>query len=68
LLGKLEHEGAKSPNLLMRPFIIQEAALSGKIEGIQATLGKILAANGGAHVKQNPDNLQEVQHYIKTLC
>jgi hypothetical protein len=40
--------------------------LSSKIEGTQATLGEILAANAGAYVKQNPDDLQEVQNYIKS--
>lgn len=69
LLGKLAREGVKLPNphLLMRPFITREAVLSSKIEGTQATLGEILAANAGAHVKQNPDDLQEVQNYIKAL-
>jgi Fic family protein len=69
LLGKLAREGSKLPNphLLMRPFITREAVLSSKIEGTQATLGDILAANAGAHVKQNPDDLQEVQNYIRAL-
>ncbi|MBS0185870.1 MAG: Fic family protein [Proteobacteria bacterium] len=69
LLGKLAREGNKLPNphLLIRPFITREAVLSSKIEGTQATLGEILAANAGAHVKQNPDDLQEVQNYIKAL-
>lgn len=49
LLGKLAREGSKLPNphLLMRPFITREAVLSSKIEGTQATLGEILAANAG---------------------
>ncbi len=69
LLGKLAREGSKLPNphLLMRPFITREAVLSSKIEGTQATLGEILAANAGIPVKQNPDDLQEVQNYIKAL-
>jgi Fic family protein len=69
LLGKLAREGSRLPNphLLMRPFIMREAVLSSKIEGTQATLGEILAANAGANVKQNPDDLQEVQNYIKAL-
>ncbi len=69
LLGKLAREGVKLPNphLLMRPFLTREAVLSSKIEGTQATLGEILAANAGAHVKQNPDDLQEVQNYIHAL-
>lgn len=69
LLGKLAREGARLPNphLLMRPFITREAVLSSRIEGTQATLGEILAVNAGADVKQNPDDLQEVQNYIKAL-
>lgn len=69
LLGKLAREGSKLPNphLLIRPFITREAVLSSKIEGTQATIGEILAANAGIHVKQNPDDLQEVQNYITAL-
>lgn len=69
LLGKLAREGSQLPNphLLMRPFITREAVLSSKIEGTQATLGEILAANAGVHVKQNLDDLQEVQNYINAL-
>lgn len=69
LLGKLAREGSQLPNphLLMRPFIAREAVLSSKIEGTQATLGEILALNAGADVKRNPDDLQEVQNYIRAL-
>jgi Fic family protein len=69
LLGKLAREGSKLPNphLLIRPFIIREAVLSSKIEGTQATLGEVLAANAGANIKQSFDDLQEVQNYIKAL-
>jgi len=69
LLGKLAREGGKLPNphLLMRPFITREAVLSSKIEGTQATIGEILAANAGVSVKRNPEDLQEVQNYIAAL-
>ncbi|ETZ07340.1 hypothetical protein P618_200404 [Holospora obtusa F1] len=69
LLGKLAREGSRLPNphLLLRPFITREAVLSSRIEGTQATLGEILAADSGVNVKQNPDDLQEVQNYIKAL-
>jgi Fic family protein len=69
LLGKLAREGSRLPNphLLIRPFITREAVLSSRIEGTQATLGDILAAESGLRVKQNPDDLQEVQNYIKAL-
>lgn len=69
LLGKLAREGSKLPNphLLIRPFVTREAVLSSKIEGTQATLGEVLAANAGVNVKQHPDDLQEVQNYIIAL-
>jgi Fic family protein len=69
LLGKLAREGSKlpDPHLLMRPFITREAVLSSKIEGTHATIGEILAHNAGVSVKQNPDDLQEVQNYIVAL-
>ena len=52
ILGMLSREGSKLPNphLLIRPFIAREAVLSIRIEGTQATLGEILAAEAGAHV------------------
>jgi len=69
VLGKLAREGSQLPNphLLMRPFIAREAVLSSKIEGTHSTLGEILAYNAGVAVKQNPDDLQEVQNYISAL-
>lgn len=69
LLGKLAREGGLLPNphLLMRPFIAREAVLSSKIEGTQATLGDILSANAGIQVRQNSEDLQEVQNYIKAV-
>lgn len=69
LLGKLAREGSRLPNphLLLRPFITREAVLSSKIEGTQATLGEILAADSGMSVKKNPGDLQKVQNYIKAL-
>lgn len=69
VLGKLAREGSKLPNphLLMRPFITREAVLSSKIEGTHATIGEILAHNAGVDVKQNLDDLQEVQNYITAL-
>jgi hypothetical protein len=47
LIGKLAGEGGRLPNphVLMRPFIRREAVLSSKIEGTQATLGELLAAD-----------------------
>ena len=46
MVGRLAGEGGRLPNphVLIRPFIRREAVLSSKIEGTQATLGELLAA------------------------
>ena len=69
VLGKLAREGSRLPNphLLMRPFITREAVLSSRIEGTHATIGEVLAHNAGIDIKQNIDDLQEVQNYIIAL-
>jgi len=69
LIGKLAGEGRslQNPHLLMRPFIKQEAVLSSRIEGTQATLGELLAADAGATVDRSPDDLREVGNYVTAL-
>ena len=69
LLGRLAGEGGRLPNphLLIRPFIRREAVLSSKIEGTQATLGELLAAEAGADVNRSPDDLREVANYVSAL-
>lgn len=58
LLGRLAGEAGRLPNphVLMRPFVRREAVLSSKIEGTQATLGELLAAEVGAVVDRSPDD------------
>jgi Fic family protein len=41
--------------------------LSSRIEGTQATLGEILAAEAGAHVERSPADLREVANYVTAL-
>ena len=41
--------------------------LSSKIEGTQATLGELLAAETGAVVDRSPEDLHEVGNYIVVL-
>ncbi len=41
--------------------------LSSKIEGTQATLGELLAAEAGATVDRSPDDLREVGNYVVAL-
>src|SRR5215475_2745665 len=69
LIGKLAGEGGRLPNphVLMRPFVRREAVLSSKIEGTQATLGELLAAEAGASVDRSPADLREVANYVAAL-
>jgi cell filamentation protein, protein adenylyltransferase len=69
LIGKLAGEGGRLPNphVLMRPFLKREAVLSSKIEGTQATLGELLAAEAGVAVKRSPEDLREVGNYVVAL-
>jgi Fic family protein len=65
-VGRLAGEGGRLPNphLLLRPFIRREAVLSSKIEGTQATLGELLAAEAGAVVEWRPADQREVANYV----
>ncbi len=69
LIGKLAGEGGRLPNphVLMRPFVKREAVLSSKIEGTQATLGELLAAEAGVAVECSPEDLREVGNYVVAL-
>ena len=69
LIGQLAGEGARLPNphLLIHPFVRREAVLSSKIEGTQATLGELLAAEAGAAVGRSPKDLREVANYVVAL-
>lgn len=69
LIGRLAGEGGRLPNphVLMRPFVRREAVLSSKIEGTQATLGELLAAEAGAAVERSPEDLLEVANYVSAL-
>jgi Fic family protein len=68
-LGRLAAEGRRLPNphVLIRPFIRREAVFSSRIEGTQATLGELLAAEAGAAVERSPDDLREVGNYVLAL-
>lgn len=69
LVGRLAGEGGRlsKPHVLMRPFVRREAVLSSKIEGTQATLGELLAAEAGAVVDRSPEDLREVGNYVVAL-
>jgi Fic family protein len=68
-VGRLAGEGRRLPNphLLIRSFIRREAVLSSRIEGTQATLGELLAAEAGAVVERSPADLREVGNYVVAL-
>jgi YD repeat-containing protein len=53
--------------LLIGPFIRREAVLSSRIEGTQATLGELLAAEAGGAVLRSPADLREVANYVVAL-
>jgi len=69
LIGRLAGEGGRLPNphVLVRPFVAREAVLSSRIEGTQATLGELLAAEAGAVVERSPADLREVANYVAAL-
>ena len=68
-IGRLAGEGRhlSNPHLLIRPFIRKEAVLSSRIEGTQANLRELLAAEAGAAVERSPADLHEVGNYVVAL-
>ncbi len=68
-VGALAGEGRRLPNphLLIRPFVRQEAVLSSRIEGTQATLGELLIAEAAAPYHAGPDDVGEVANYVTAL-
>ena len=68
-VGRLAGEGRRlvNPHILIRPFVRKEAVLSSRIEGTQATLGELLAAEAGAPVERSRDDLREVGNYVVAL-
>ena len=68
-IGRLAAEGGRLPNphILLSPFVRREAVLSSRIEGTQATLGELLAAEAGAAVERSPDDMREVGNYVAAL-
>src|SRR6476660_3629759 len=61
--------GVPNPEILLAPLTTQEAVLSSKIEGTQATLGEVLKYEAG----EEPENesrrqdIQEIINYRKAL-
>jgi Fic family protein len=68
-IGRLAGEGRRLPNphLLIRSFVRREAVLSSRIEGTQASLGELFAAEAGAAVERSAADLREVGNYVVAL-
>jgi len=62
-------EAIPNPELLLSPLTTQEAVLSSKIEGTQATLGDVLKFEAGEKPRQRgrEDDIQEILNYRKAL-
>lgn len=59
-----------NPSLLLAPLTTQEAVLSSRIEGTQATMGEVLAFEAGADSempRERLDDIQEVLNYRKAV-
>ncbi len=61
--------GLRNPEVLLSPLTTQEAVLSSRIEGTQATLGDVLKFEAGEAPKQESRTLdvQEIINYRKAL-
>ncbi len=66
-VGRLEGTGRllSNPNLLIRPYLFQEAVSSTRIEGTLTTLGESFLAEV-ADVTQGPDT-EEVLNYVRAM-
>jgi Fic family protein len=61
--------GVPNPAVLLSPLTTQEAVLSSRIEGTQATLGDVLKFDAGEEPKQESrrQDIQEIVNYRKAL-
>ena len=68
-IGRLAGEGGRlrQPAPADPTFVRREAVLSSRIEGTQATLGELLAAEAGVAVNRSPEDLREVANYVTAL-
>src|SRR5579863_5575484 len=61
--------GVPNPGVLLSPLTTQEAVLSSKIEGTQATLGDVLKFDAGEEPKQESRkfDIEEINNYRQAL-
>jgi len=61
-------QGVVSPSILLSPLTTQEAVLSSKIEGTQATLDEVLEHEAGQAFEEHKEqDIQEVVNYRRAL-
>jgi Fic family protein len=63
-------EAIPDPHVLLSPLTTQEAVLSSRIEGTQATLGEVLEYEAGSRDKHSPekvDDFMEVINYRRAI-
>src|SRR5450755_3736554 len=61
--------GLRNPEVLLSPLTTQEAVLSSRIEGTQATLGDVLKFEAGEAPKQESRkfDIEEINNYREAL-
>src|SRR5713101_5769837 len=61
--------GVPNPEVLLSPLTTQEAVLSSKIEGTQATLGEVLKFQAGEEIagESKRQDIQEIINYRQAL-
>ncbi len=62
-------QGVANPGLLLSPLTTQEAVLSSRIEGTQATLGDVLKFEAGEEPRQpeRKEDIYEIRNYQRAL-
>ena len=59
-----------NPSVLLSPFTTNEAVLSSRIEGTQASLGEVLEHDAGLNTGKSPainEDIKEISNYRKVL-
>lgn len=56
--------GVPNPAVLLSPLTTQEAVLSSRIEGTQATLGEVLRFEAGEEAAESEDQRQDIQEIL----
>lgn len=60
-------EGIPNPRVLLSPLLTQEAVLSSKIEGTQATLEEVLEFEADPRPTERYEDIEEILNYRKAL-